>query len=106
MARTPEGEIVNAVCEYLALKKRFFYRNNNTPIFDRGKGIFRAMPKYSRHGAPDIIVVKDGKYIGIEVKTDSGKLSEHQLTFGRELMAAGGEFVVARSIDDVVRAGL
>ncbi len=103
---TPEGQIVNAICDYLALKKRFFYRNNNTPIYDPARKTFRAMPKYTMRGIPDIICVKDGRYIGIEVKTDKGTLSEHQHEFGRGLTLAGGDYVVARCIDDVQRPGL
>ena len=101
MARTPEGEIVNAICEYLALKKRFFYRNNNTPIFDPTRKGFRAMPKYTMRGIPDIICVNDARYIGIEVKTEKGRLSEDQHEFGRSFILAGGKYIVAHGIDDV-----
>lgn len=106
MARTPEGEIVAAICDYLALKKRFFYRNNNTPIYDAQRQRFRAMPKYTMRGIPDIVCVKDGRYVGIEVKTDKGALSEHQHEFGRSLMLAGGDYLIARSVDDVIKFGL
>jgi hypothetical protein len=34
-------------------------------------------------GVPDIIVVKNGKFIGIEVKTKEGRLSDDQAVFGR-----------------------
>ncbi|MEK7994731.1 MAG: VRR-NUC domain-containing protein [Planctomycetota bacterium] len=103
---TPEGEIVNAICEYLTLKRRFFYRHNQIPVFNKDRGTFRAMPKYSMRGVPDIICVKDGRYIGIEVKTEKGVLSEHQHEFGRGLMLAGGDYLVARSLDDVMGFGL
>jgi hypothetical protein len=36
------------------------------------------MPKHAMRGVPDIIVVKDGKFIGIEVKTKDGRLSADQ----------------------------
>ena len=106
MSRTPEGEIVNAICEYLTLKRRFFYRNNNTPIYDPTRKLFRAMPKYTMKGIADIIVVKDGRYIGLEAKTDKGVLSEHQHEFSRNLMLAGGDYHVVRSVDDVIALGL
>jgi len=106
MARTPEGETLNAICDYLALKRYFFYRNNNAAIFDPTRKTFRSMPKHARHGVPDIIVVKDGKYIGIEVKTEKGRPSDHQLEFGRDLILAGGMYVIARGIEDVQRVGL
>ena len=103
---TPEGEIVKSICEYLILRKHLFYRNNNTPVFDVTQKRFRAMPKYTMRGLPDIIVIKDGRYIGIEAKTPKGKLSEHQIEFGKLSMLHGADYIVARSIDDVQAAGL
>lgn len=103
---TPEGEIVRAICDYLALKKHFFWRNNNTPIFDPTRKTFRAMPKYTMKGLPDIIAIKAGTFYGIEVKTPVGRLSPEQHQFGRDLILAGGQYVVARSIEDVQRVGL
>ena len=64
------------------------------------------MPKYAMKGIPDIIAIKIGKFIGIEMKTETGKLSKEQADFARECVRHGGEYIVARSIDDVVRAGL
>jgi hypothetical protein len=51
MARTPEGEVQNAICEYLMLRRVFFVRLNNIPSFyiDRlGLKRFRKMGKYAR----------------------------------------------------------
>jgi hypothetical protein len=103
---TPEGEIVSAICNYLALKHCFFWRNNNTPIYDPTRKLFRAMPQFTMKGIPDIIVIKAGRFIGIEVKKEKGRLSPEQVEFGRECVRNGGEYVVARSIDDVEHAGL
>lgn len=64
------------------------------------------MPKYTMKGLPDIIVIKDGKFIGLEVKTDTGRLSTDQVEFGRAANDAGVQYEVVRSIDDVVRLGL
>jgi hypothetical protein len=57
-------------------------------------------------GVPDIIVLKDGKFIGIEAKAGSGRLSPDQAEFGRLCIKNGGEYVVARSIDDIQAVGL
>jgi hypothetical protein len=57
-------------------------------------------------GVPDIIVVKEGNFIGLEVKTDTGRLSADQVEFGRKVEAAGARYHVVRSIDDVQRLGL
>jgi hypothetical protein len=106
---TPEGEIVNAICEYLTHKRVFFWRQNTAPTVqhDGNGGIrFRKMPKYARKGVPDIIAIKGGVFYGIEVKTPAGHLSPEQHQFGRDLIIAGGLYVVARSIDDVRKLGL
>ncbi len=56
-------------------------------------------------GAPDIIcIVRGGRFIGIEVKTPTGKLRPDQEAFRDMLQSLGATYVVARSVDDAVRA--
>ena len=52
-------------------------------------------------GLPDItVLLRDGRYICIELKTETGKLSQGQKTFAK---AIGEEnFHVCRSVDEVV----
>jgi len=94
--------------DYLALKRHFFWRQNTAPTIQKSAEgwAFRRMPAYRKKGVPDIILIKDGRFIGIEVKRDTGRLSEHQIEFARGTEAAGGTYLVARSIEDVQRAGL
>jgi len=99
-----EVDIQNSICEYLALKKQFFWRQNNAPIFSNGR--YFAMPKYSKHGIPDIILIKDGIFIGLEVKTPKTKQSDNQKVFEEGLKEAGGQYHVVTSIDDVIEIGL
>ena len=99
-----ETDIQRAICDYLSLKKHFFWRQNTVPVFD--KGFYRPMPKYSMNGLPDIIVIKDGFFIGLEVKRPKTKQSESQLLFEELCHKAGGEYYVVRSIDDVKEIGL
>ena len=99
-----ERNIQLTICDYLALKKYFFWRQNTNPIFADGK--FRAMPKYSKNGVPDIILVKNGIFIGLEVKRPKSKQSENQLLFQEELEKAGGKYAVVTSLDDVINLGL
>lgn len=56
-------------------------------------------------GWPDIQVIAGGQYIGIELKSASGKLSPQQRAVHDAIQKAGGLVLLARSIDDV-RAGL
>jgi hypothetical protein len=109
MARTLETEIQSAICEYLTLRRLFFVRLNNIPglyIDASGQKRFRKMGKYARVGLADILVVKDGHAIFLEVKSETGRPSKDQLDFGRDAIAAGAEYRVVRSVDDVQAVGL
>ena len=68
MAKQPlEKATQLAICDYLALRKHFFWRSNTVGMFDPTKKVFRAMPKYGISGVPDIILIKDGRFWGLEV---------------------------------------
>ena len=104
-----EAEIQNSICDYLALRKHFFWRQNSAPsVYYKGdQMLFRAMPKYGMRGVPDIIVMGDGgKFIGLEVKNEKGKPSDDQIKFGKNCILHGGEYFIVRSIDDVQKIGL
>lgn len=94
------------ICDYLSYSGLFFWRQNTAPAFQSDKygARFRAMPKYSLNGVPDIIVIRNGKFIGLEVKTEIGKQSKFQKEFEEKCFAAGGEYYLVRNIDDVIKA--
>jgi hypothetical protein len=70
----------------------------------------------STPGVPDIIAIKKvkvsdlvasgvdevGVFVGIEVKTKSGKLSDAQSKWKKYIEDSCGIFIVARDIDDVI----
>ncbi|MEA2991839.1 MAG: hypothetical protein QOD40_759 [Alphaproteobacteria bacterium] len=101
-----ESEIQRAICDYLSLKGCPFSHTNNAPIYDKTRGAFRALPKYTRKGCPDICLIKEGRLYGIEVKSEDGRLSPEQIALGKEIEVNRGVYVVARSIDDVRAVGL
>jgi len=104
-----EREIQNAICEYLEIKRRCFFRVNNIPAFNRnaeGGITMRRLPKYTPRGLPDIIVVAGGAFIALEVKSKIGKQSPEQKDFEKLVKSHGGKYFVVRSIDDVIEAGL
>lgn len=102
MANTPEGELVKAVCQYLKLKKHFHWRNNTGAMKSPHGGFYR----FGTPGSPDIIVIMNGDFIGLEVKTKSGRQSPDQKEFERAVKDAGGEYYVIRSVDDLIEVGL
>lgn len=98
-----ENDIMREACQYLTDSKVFFWRSNNIPIFGRnnaGKMTFRAMPKFSRKGVPDLIIVNRGKFIGIEVKREKAKLRPDQIIFKDDLISNGGFYHVIRSLEE------
>jgi hypothetical protein len=54
----------------------------------------------------DTCLIKNGRFYGIKVKIDIGRLSPQQKELGSEIISNGGMYVVARSIEDVQAAGL
>jgi hypothetical protein len=105
-----ESEILRSLCDYLSLKKRFFWRSNNIPPVQRfgdGSMAFRRLPAYSLKGIPDIIMIDStGHFIGIEAKGKKGRLSPEQEDFRRRCKENGAEYIVAKSVDDLIEHGL
>ena len=101
-----ETAIVGSICEYLEKKHYFFYRSNNIPIYDPIKKIFRKLPKYCIKGVSDIFLLKNGKPIFIEAKTDKGTQSKEQKVFEILVKSNGGDYILAKSLDDIKKAGL
>jgi hypothetical protein len=103
-----ENEVVSALCEYLSLKRYFFFRVNNTGLAMKTEEGFRyrKMSKYSISGVPDIILIKDGVFWGIEAKKKGGRQSENQVEFERRCKQAGGQYHLCTSIDDLQALGL
>lgn len=70
------------------------------------EGIFWSAVKggpHSKPGDPDIIACIDGRFVGIEAKTPTGKVSDIQLLRGRQIVDSGGCFYVIRSEDELWR---
>lgn len=74
-----------------------------TGIYDAKRGFWRTS---SKRGVPDILICyKDpktgfGRFIGIEVKTPTGRMRPDQLAFKEALELAGGIFILARSLEE------
>ena len=83
-----ESDILKQVRQYLRLKGWLVYR------MQQGLGAHR--------GFPDLVCVKAGACIFIEVKTRTGRLSTFQEVFRQEVESQGLRYVVARSVEDVI----
>jgi len=103
-----ESEIQRQIIDWLELKenqgKLFFQRTNNIPVSQmrNGKRIFRSMAKGQKKGFPDILVLKAGRVIGLEVKTKTGKQSPFQKEIEKSFKKNGGEYYIVRSLEQVM----
>lgn len=93
-----ERDIQKQITDWLSLHRIFWYRNN-VGAFKKGKHYI----KFGTKGAPDIIVILDGQYCGIEVKGPKYEQSPDQVEFQGKVEGAGGRYVLARSLEDVQR---
>ena len=82
-----ESEVRKAVQQYLQLTGWFVY------YCLQGLG--------SYPGLSDLVAVKGGRVVHLEIKTPKGKQSDRQKAFQADLERAGGEYVLARGIEDV-----
>lgn len=88
---------------WLKANQIFRFQINNSLTFDKKLGAYRKKNRWFIYGVSDIIGIYKGKFFAIEVKTKTGKLSEHQKIFLNDVKKNGGIAFVARSIDDVHR---
>lgn len=69
--------------------------------YDAKLGHFRSHGAWFQRGCPDILVCRAGRFIGLEIKTKVGRLSEHQKLFHEDIRRAGGEVHVVRDVSDL-----
>ena len=93
-----EHDVQRLILDWLAAKHIVHYRQNTGAA--KLKGFY---VKFGRRGAPDIVAVKDGRFIGIEVKKVGEEQSKVQFQFAVELTQAGGLYLVAYFLEDVTR---
>ena len=87
---TPEGQLTAAIRGLLRSLGIFHYKAWGGPM--------------SAPGIPDLICCFRGRMVGIEIKTETGRVSEYQQAFIDRINEAGGLAFVARSVDDVIEA--
>ena len=91
-AKITETQIKGIIKQYLSLKGWFHFY------------LLAGMACYP--GAPDIIAIKDGITLYLEIKTFTGKLSDHQIEFQTNIEKHGGKYLVIRGIDDLIQEGI
>ncbi len=94
---TPEGIIKSDILGFLrGLDNCEVFPITTGGIYDKAKGRFRPHP--GRIGTPDILVCLKGRFIGIEVKSPTGRVSPKQAEVIAAINDSGGFAIVARSV--------
>lgn len=100
--KIPEKEIQRAILQYLELVGIVAWRNNTGAIVSHYKGHTRLI-KFGHKGSCDILgVLPGGRFLGIEVKDEKGKVSEDQQNFIDAINFKGGLAFVARTLEEVM----
>lgn len=83
---------------------RLWRANSGRALVATATGGLRSM-QVNITGCPDIIgwLAPAGRFLGIECKSDRGKLRPEQAAFRDRLVADGGIYIEARSVEDVDR---
>ncbi len=82
-----ESIIRKAVKDFLKYDEWFVFTNYQSAL--------------SYPGVADLTATKEGVTVWVEIKTETGKQSQNQIDFERDIKNAGGNYVVVRNIDDI-----
>lgn len=100
---TKEGLVKRQVGAYLKLRNIFFFTHDSVGIYDPTRKVFRKNNDPFRiPGASDFIgMLPSGRFLAIELKSETGRVSDKQKEFLNEVNQRGGVGFVARSVEDV-----
>jgi len=103
MKKLLEREIQYGILEYLKFKNIVAWKQNTAGI-RKPDGSY--IPSHTR-GVSDILgILPNGRFLAIEVKQEGKYPTPEQKEFLGKIERNGGLALVARSIDDVMGAGL
>jgi hypothetical protein len=94
-----ESDIQLQIMRYLRSQGMLFWRfSPDTYVQSIGRYIKH---EYVPDGLPDIMILVEGKMIGLEVKQRSGSIRPDQLLMKKRFELLGHEYHVVRSLEDV-----
>lgn len=93
-----ESIVVSDCIKWLHINGCFIWRNNTGAYKPERGGFIR----YGKVGSPDILgMTPSGRFIGVECKSGSNDLTEHQEHFRDQVLACNGLYIAAWSVDDL-----
>lgn len=96
-----EKTIQRSILKWLSTTGLLHWRQNAGVLFVGPRRVTLGLA-----GLPDIILIvpPTGRFVGLEVKSKTGKMREAQIEFMQRLKGAGGGYHVVRSLDDAKNA--
>ena len=103
-----EHDVQCAICDYLDIRRICYWAVPNGGKRSKSEAN-RLKAEGVRPGVPDITIVHDGHYYGLEVKrpktlAPKGRLSKHQKEMIERIEDNGGEVRVVYGVDDVIES--
>ena len=101
-----EKEIQRAILDYLRIKKVVCFKFSNQNFTrNKKKEVIPYPGGYA--GVSDIIgCLPDGRFLAVEVKRKGNMPTEAQAEFLKSVIKQGGVAIIARSINDIIKAGI
>lgn len=93
-----ESMIQRAILDYLETVDNIYFFRAGSGAFQTAQGRY---VKTGRPGVPDIVACINGKFIGLEVKTETGSQSKAQKEAEINIAKSGGKYFIVRSVQDV-----
>lgn len=96
-----ESQIQRQVLDWLAAKGILAFRMNTGAMAGEYKGKSTFM-RFGTVGMADILAFHKSEPIWLEIKNSTGKQSEFQKSFQKQVELYGHRYILARSLDDVI----
>jgi hypothetical protein len=100
---TPENLIKREICAWLRSRGIFFWVNDSHGFWHEGRKRFLSnKDPYRIKGISDILgILPGGRFLAVEVKSKTGRLSPEQKAFIGAIQNEGGMAFMARSVEEV-----
>ena len=103
-----EHDLQCAICDYLDIRRVCYWAVPNGGKRSKTESA-RFKKEGVKSGIPDLTIVHDGMYYGLEVKkpktlTPKGRLSKNQKNMIERIETAGGDVKVVYSVQDTIEA--
>lgn len=103
-----ESAYQTAILNYLLLLenqgKAYVIRNNSFGGFIQRRDGSVGRINNVKRGTPDLLLCYQGRFIGLEVKSPTGRQSPDQKIAQKAIEKAGGIYLLVRGVDEVIAA--